>query len=119
LRRIAKQLLGYYSLTAGEAVSDAWPEEMIKKMPRRLPIALLGRLACDHRARGHGLGGLLLFDAIQRIVRVSAEIGVALIVVYAKDNQAAAFYRHFGFVPFPDQPMRLAMSVATAKASVR
>src|ERR1700756_622624 len=58
LRRIAKQhiakgisrtyvaveidhptkVLGYYSLTAGEAVSDAWPEEMIKKMPRKLPI---------------------------------------------------------------------------------
>jgi predicted GNAT family N-acyltransferase len=138
LRRIAKQhiakgvsrtyvaveidhpakVLGYYSLTAGEAVSDAWPEEMIKKMPRKLPIVLIGRLACDHRARGQGLGGLLLFDAIQRIVRVSVEIGVALIVVDAKDNQAAAFYEHFGFVPFPDQPMRLAMSVAMAKASL-
>lgn len=112
------KVLGYYSLTAGEAVSDAWPEEMIKKMPRKLPIVLLGRLACDLRARGQGLGALLLFDAIQRIVRVSAEIGVALIVVDAKDDQASAFYRHFGFVPFPDQPMRLAMPVAMAKASI-
>ena len=50
---------------------DAWPEKMIQKMPRKPPIVLLGRLACDHRARGQGLDGLLLFDAIQRIVRVS------------------------------------------------
>jgi hypothetical protein len=38
--------------------------------------------------------------------------------VVVTNDQASAFYRHFGFVPFPDQPMRLAMSVATAKASV-
>jgi len=35
------QVLGYYSLTAGEAVSDAWPMQMIMKMPRKLPIDLL------------------------------------------------------------------------------
>lgn len=112
------RVLGYYSLTAGEAVSDAWPAKMVKKMPRKLPIVLLGRLARDQQARGRGLGALLLFDAIRRIVRVSGEIGVALIVMDAKDDQVAAFYRHFGFVPFPDQPLRLAMSVATAKGNV-
>jgi len=112
------RVLGYYALTVGEAVSDTWPTAMVKKMPRKLPIVLIGRLACDQKFRGQGLGGLLLYDAIQRIVRVSAEIGVALIVVDAKDTQAAAFYQHFGFIPFPDQPLRLAMSVATAKANL-
>jgi predicted GNAT family N-acyltransferase len=111
-------VLGCYALTVGEAVNDAWPTAMVKKVPRKLPIVLLGRLACDKKLRGQGLGGLLLYDAIQRIVRVSAEIGIAPIVVDAKDTQAAAFYQHFGFIPFLNQPLRLAMSVAAAKTNV-
>jgi GNAT superfamily N-acetyltransferase len=91
--------LGYYALTVDEAVSDAWPTAIVEKM------------------RGQG-PGVLLYEAIQRIVRVSAEIEVALIVVDAKDTQAAAFYQHFGFIPFPDPLQRLAMSVAAAKANL-
>jgi hypothetical protein len=50
------KVLGCYALTVGEAVSDAWPMAMVKKVPRKLPIVLLGRLACDKKLRGQGLG---------------------------------------------------------------
>jgi hypothetical protein len=35
-------------------------------------------------------------------------------VVEAKDEQAAAFYRNFGFAPFPNRPHRLFIPVTDA-----
>jgi hypothetical protein len=37
----------------------------------------------------------------------SRVLAVAAILVDAKDSSAAAFYRHFGFVPLPGRPDRL------------
>lgn len=41
-------------------------------------------------------------------------VAVFAIVVEAKDEQAAAFYGAFGFLPFPDRPLRLFIPVADA-----
>ncbi|CAK0764582.1 hypothetical protein CCP4SC76_4130008 [Gammaproteobacteria bacterium] len=38
----------------------------------------------------------MLWDAVQRAAR--SEVAVFALVVEAKDDQAAAFYRHYGFV---------------------
>jgi hypothetical protein len=57
---------------------------------------------------------LALIDALKRVVDVASHVGVALILVDAKDDTAAGFYRHFGFMPLPDTPLRLALPVATA-----
>jgi hypothetical protein len=46
-------------------------------------------------------------DAIQRTMRAAQEIAVYALVVDAKDERAAAFYRHHDFLPFQDQPSRL------------
>jgi hypothetical protein len=39
-------------------------------------------------------------------------------VVDAKDDGAAAFYRGFGFRPFPDRPLRLFMPASVAAAAL-
>jgi GNAT superfamily N-acetyltransferase len=112
------QILGYYSLTVAEIDTDKLPKDIARKLPRRVPLVLIGRLATALAARGQGIGALLLVDALKRIVRVANDVGVTLVLVDAKDDPAASFYRHFGFVPLPDTPLRLALAVDTAKRAM-
>lgn len=110
-----KQILGYYSLTVAEIDTDKLPKDVARKLPRRVPLVLIGRLATALTMRGQGLGSMLVIDALRRIVEVSNNVGVTLIMVDVKDNQAASFYQHYGFVPLPDSPLRLVLPVATAR----
>jgi len=109
------RIVGYYGLTVAAIDTDKLPKDVAKKLPRSVPLVLIGRLANSVTMRGQGIGALLLIDALKRIVDVSNNVGVTLILVDAKDAEAANFYRHFGFMPLPDTPLRLALPVATAK----
>jgi hypothetical protein len=42
-----------------------------------------------------------------RALLVSYEVGGPFLFVDAKDEAAASFYRHFGFVPLPVDPLTL------------
>ncbi len=107
-------IAGYYTLAAASLPFNELPEAQAKKLPRYpvLPAALIGRLAVDRRWRGTGLGGALLFDALMRAAR--AEPAVFAVIVDAKDEQASAFYRHFGFAAFASRPLSLFLPIATA-----
>ncbi|MBK5970917.1 MULTISPECIES: GNAT family N-acetyltransferase [Thiorhodovibrio] len=99
---------GFFSLSAGSLRAESLPPEMARKLPRYpVPIALLGRLAVDQSFQGRGLGSILLSDACRKVIQASQALAVAAIVVDAKDASAAAFYRHFGFIPLPGCPDRL------------
>ena len=98
---------GFYTLSAASVAADTLPEKWRKKLPRYpVPVALLGRLAVHQRHHGQGLGAILLADACQRVAAASATLAVAALVVDAKSPQAAAFYRHFGFIELPGQAGR-------------
>ena len=112
------QIIGYYSLTVAEIDTDKLPKDIARKLPRRVPLVLIGLLATALAARGQGIGALLLVDALKRIIRVASDVGVTLVLVDAKDDPAASFYQHFGFVPLPDNPLRLALAVDTAKRAI-
>jgi hypothetical protein len=64
------------------------------------------------------VGDLLLADAVRRILGAGRSLAVFAIVVDAKDDGAAAFYRGFGFRPFPDRPLRLFMPASVAAAAL-
>jgi GNAT superfamily N-acetyltransferase len=68
---------------------------------------LLGRLAVDKHYQGQGLGSILLADAVKRVEQASSVLAVYAIVVDALNLNAARFYQQFGFIPFPDKPMKL------------
>jgi GNAT superfamily N-acetyltransferase len=68
--------------------------------------------------RGEGIGGLLLADAIRRVIGATRSLAVFAIVVDATDENAAIFYRNFGFTPFPNRPLRLFMSASEAAEAV-
>ena len=113
-------VVGFYSLSAFTLAIDDLPEGLARKLPRHdaIPAALIGRLARDERVRGKGLGDLLMADAIRRILGAGRSVAVYAIIVEAKDESAGAFYRSFGFIPFPTRPGRMFMTAVAAAAAV-
>lgn len=111
----AKTILGYYTLSAFGIDLEDLPAEIVKKLPTYpvVPVTLLGRLAVDKRRQGQGAGEFLLVDALRRAFHQSSQIAAAAVVVDAIDEKAAAFYRHFEFIPFPDKPGRLFLPMKT------
>lgn len=112
-------IVSFYSLSSFALSIEDLPEDVARKLPRydAIPAALIGRLARDVRARGRGIGELLLADAVRRILGASRSVAVFAIVVEAKDAAASAFYEGFGFRPFPMRPQRLFLLAATAAAA--
>jgi GNAT superfamily N-acetyltransferase len=102
-------VLGYYTLSASVLTLTDLPDELTRKLPRypQLPVTLLGRLAVDQSTKGQGLGEHLLLDALHRSLAHADQIAAMAVVVDAKDESAAAFYRHYGFIPLQTQPSRL------------
>lgn len=103
------RVLGYYTLSASVVTLTDLPDELTRRLPRypQLPVTLLGRLAVDQSARVQRLGEHLLLDALHRSLTHADEIAAMAVVVDAKDENAAAFYRHYGFIPLQAQPRRL------------
>lgn len=91
-------IAGYYTLAAAGVPLTDIPVAMAKKLPRypSVPVARLGRLALASRFQGQQLGAALLWDAALRASR--PEVAMFALVVDAKDDAAAAFYRHQGFI---------------------
>ena len=113
-------IVGFYSLSSHTLALTDMPDEIARKLPRYDAIlaALIGRLARDVRAGGRGIGELLLADAVRRILGAARSMAVFAILVDAKDEQAADFYRGFGFTAFPLRPNRLFLPTATAAAAL-
>jgi hypothetical protein len=57
------------------------------------------------------VGSGLLLDALGRTLQVADVVGVRALAVHAKDDQAVAFYRHFGFTPSITDPRHLFMII--------
>lgn len=112
-------VVGFYSLSSFTLSLENLPDELARKLPRydAIPAALIGRLARDEKARGRGLGELLLADAIRRILGASKTLAVFAIVVDAKDERAVKFYEAYGFQAFPLTPRRLFLLASTAAAA--
>jgi GNAT superfamily N-acetyltransferase len=114
------RIVGFYSLSSFTLAIADLPAEHAKRLPRydAIPAALIGRLARDENVRGKGVGELLLADAVRRVIGAARSLAVFAIVVEATDEKAAVFYRDFGFVPFPNRPLRLFMPASEAMEAV-
>jgi hypothetical protein len=112
-------IVGYYTLSAFTVEVVELPEDLQGKLPRypRLPATLLGRLARDERFPG--TGSLVLMDALARAWRQSGEIASLAVVADAKDGDALAFYRTFGFLPLGRSLNRVFLPMGTIGALVQ
>lgn len=112
-----QRIAGYYTLASASLLLADLPVSTRKKLPRypTVPAVRMGRLAVDQAFKGQGLGGALLADALDRTAR--SEIAAFALMVDAKDEAAAAFYRHHGFIALPDSPRTLFLPLATVPPS--
>jgi predicted GNAT family N-acyltransferase len=96
----SRTVLGYYTLSSQEIDAGDLPIELIKKTGKykRIPATLLGRLAIAKTLRGCSLGELLLMDALRRSLEATNEVMSFAVVVDAKTDDVAKFYKKYGFL---------------------
>jgi GNAT superfamily N-acetyltransferase len=106
-------IAGFYTLASTSIPLDAISDDLKRRLPRypRLPAALIGRLAVDTRFKRQGLGTSLLIDAARRALH--SDPAVFAVVVNAKDESAASFYRRHEFLPFVGEPLTLYVPLVT------
>lgn len=111
-------ILGYFTLNLCQVQPDWLPETYARKFPREIAAIKLGRLAVDRQHHGKGYGGLLLAEAMKRVLEVFETAGGIGLFVDAKDEAAARFYQRFGFEPLPQNPLQLFLPLATIRQAV-
>lgn len=116
-----RTIAGYYTLSQYAIGLDAIPEEVAKRLPKYplVPATLLGRLAVSREFRGQGLGETLLMDALHRSLVASKQVASAGVMVDAKDESGAAFYRKYGFIELPKIAKRLFLPMGTVEQLFR
>lgn len=114
------RVVGYYSLSAGSVRREESPARVVKGLAQHpIGVILLARLAVDRGEQGRGLGKILLADALMRSLAAADVIGARAILVHAIDEDAAAFYRKFGFEPSPLDSRQLMLLMKDLRATVK
>jgi len=107
------EISGFYSLAMSGIRKENLPAKYLGRFPNfPLPVARLARLAVALIHLRQGLGDLLLADALQRCLRLSAEIGMIGVIVDAKDEQARRWYERYEFERLADSQLTLWLSTA-------
>jgi len=116
----SQRVVGFHSLTSASASRDEARRRMARPLAPDLPVplVLLARLAVDRSFRGQGLGKALMLDAFLRTVRSADHVGAVAMMVHAKDDEARAFYEHWGFLPSPLQPLQLLLPIETVRMAI-
>lgn len=113
-------VLGFYTLSMASVASQEAASVLAKRLPRYpMPVALIGRLAVDERARGRRLGEALLLDALARVVEASRLVACLGVIVDAKDAAAEGFYAKYDFATVDDAswPRRMFLPMQVARAA--
>lgn len=107
-----QKIAGLYTLS-NTAICQADDPVLLKKQHPTAPIGcvLIGRLAVDKHYQGMGLGSDLLIHALRTTKTLADMVGIAYVVVDAKDENAKRFYEKYGFKPISTNPMRLCYPV--------
>jgi ribosomal protein S18 acetylase RimI-like enzyme len=111
-------VLGYYTLSMALVAAAAVEGRLARRLPKYpMPVALIGRLAVDERARGRRVGEALLVDAIRRVADAATLLGCVGVIVDAKDAAAEGFYVKYGFVTIDatSWPRRMFLPMATVR----
>lgn len=111
-----QQVAGFYSLSVTQIQRDQSPEQLSQYSPfQPIPAALIGRLATNQQHQGQGVGRYLLAHALVTIRQAASLIGIAVVVVDAKNESVAEFYKRFGFVLLQPDSLRLFLLVSSLK----
>jgi GNAT superfamily N-acetyltransferase len=105
---LSSRVVGYYTLAVGSIEHAKAPLAIRKGLGQYpIPVIVLARLAIDKSVQGQGFGSALLKDALRRTLNVSREVGVRAVLVHAKGQEAAKWYKKYGFIESPTDPFHL------------
>ena len=94
-----------------EALNDWLRRRALHIQPDPLPAMFLGQLAVDRTHQGRGLAAALLKHFLLKAPEIADLTGVRPLLVHAKNDQAANFYRNHGFGPSPVDDLTLMLLV--------
>lgn len=114
----AGRVVGYYALAAAAVERRNATGRTSRGMPDPVPAVLLARLAVDLKVQGSGLGRHLLRDAMLRTVTAADAVGIRVLLVHAKHEQARRFYERFGFEASPTDPLHLMLLLKDIRQSL-
>ncbi|KGF68796.1 GNAT family acetyltransferase [Hoeflea sp. BAL378] len=111
-------VVAYVCIAAGSVERAAAPGRIRRNAPDTIPVSIIGRLAVSRTHAGRGLGADLLSDALRRIAVASLSIGMAAVLVQAKDDAAKRFYMACAeFLEYPDDSRMLFLPMDTVIAA--
>ncbi len=114
-----RRIIGYFSLSMGSVRRADPPPVLVRGLPGYpVGMVLLARLAVHTNHQGHGVGGLLLAEALRKAVTAGEAAAARLVVVDATDQTAVRFYARHGFVAVPEYPLRLYRRMKDIRASL-
>jgi GNAT superfamily N-acetyltransferase len=110
------RVVGYFSLAVGQADAVEVPERIRKGMGRfPTPVVILARLAVSLKDQGKGIGIGMLQEAIRRTLAIADQAGVRALLTHPIDDEAARFYRRFGFESSPIREQQLLLLLKDAR----
>jgi GNAT superfamily N-acetyltransferase len=115
---VAGEVVAFYCIAVGSIAMAEANKSITRNMPDPIPVMVLGRLAVDETYAGNGIGGGLIKDAVERTLQVSEVAGLAALLVHAKHERAAGFYRKHGFKQSPVRDLTYMLSIKEMLASI-
>ena len=106
-----QNIAGYYTLATGQVNFSDLPQDISRRMPRRLlPVATLAWLgvAADHQ--GRGLGKILLAQALRDCYFAGQTFAFVAVLIDCINDRAKSFYQRWDFRELPGHPYRLFLS---------
>ena len=111
------RIIAYYALAGHKLIRGDLPKRIARGGPQEIPAVMLGKLALHHSLHHQGLGEQLLLDAFGRDSAATQTVAARLVVVDAIDEEAARFYRRYGFVDCDSPEDRLVMKISEIEAA--
>lgn len=103
------EVVAFYASATASVLRSSAPKAMRRNQPDEMPAILLARMAVDVRHSRQRLGSSLLKHFMLKALEVAQSVGVRVLLIHAKDDDAKSFYRHYGFVESPIDPLVLMM----------
>ena len=109
------RILGFCALSAAQLHLSELQQADLKRLPAYpVPAMRMGRLAVSASEQGKGYGQLLLGHVVNLALSVRQTMGVRVLIVDAKDAQAATFYERYGFRPTTSKALSLYLPISAA-----
>lgn len=107
------RVLGFCTLAATSVRRSKLDETIREQLGRfpQVPGIIMGQLGVQESYHRQGIGGSLLTHMFRLAESLSAQIGIALVILDALNEEVKRFYEHYGFRDLPGSPLQMFISM--------